>query len=240
MHRRRRFCYWSLSQCLGLSQGLGLGLGLGLNLSIWLSQYTIGSIVAGKFDTVIPIIVQPSRTTARFPILPVGHLASCRRHRALGDDAAILFAALVFRHNFWRDGPAMHDVVALIIADGLMDEPDAGGEAREVVGPILHRKVPAVDAPDADPSRDDGRSHPALGAAVGLVLLGGGKVFQLPTNEACGGGQVQRVGGFRQQPHVHCIFGASRASARVCSGEGDGIVAAAACTCAPSGEHGME
>ena len=132
----------------------------------------------------------------------------------------------------------MHDVVALIIADGLVDETDAGGEAREVVGPILHRKVPAVDAPDADASRHDGRSYPALGAAVGLILLGGGEVFQLPTNEACGRGQVQRVGGFRQQqqPHGRGHCGASQASARVCSGDG---VVVAACTCAAvSGEHG--
>ena len=78
----------------------------------------------------------------------------------------------------------MGQVVALVVADGLIDQADAVGEAAVALGPLVVGQMAAVDAPNTDASRDYGTGQPTLGAAELLVLLGGDEKFQLPPDEA--------------------------------------------------------
>lgn len=109
----------------------------------------------------------------------------------------------------------MGQVVPLVVADGLIDEADARGEAGEILGPFLDGQMAAVDAPNTDPSRNDGLLHPTLGAAVLLVLLGRHVELELPPDEAYQRRQVQRVGGLRQDERSCCSRRRTRSRGRI-------------------------
>ena len=96
------------------------------------------------------------------PVLPRG--------KTLGTLGTRLLVGNELLPDLRRDHLALVQVEALDIGNALVDTTDGEGEADGTVGPLLSRKLVAVDAADTDLTLNDGEGG---GRADGNILLGG-------------------------------------------------------------------